>query len=426
MAISPSRIAAFECLIAIDLRTSFSSDALAGAEEKLGDKDRGLCHEIVLGSLRRQIYLDRLIAKFAGAKKLDRAVRVALRMGIYQLLFLDRVPAFSAINESVELVRRAKKASATGFVNAILRRITRVGLDLTFDDDIDKISVETSHPRWLIERWIDEFGYERTIELAHANNTEPPLAFRRTTRSRDVDLGEVGRASANVEGCLLGSGNSRRLLELERAGLVYFQDESSQLVASAVKAIEGETILDVCAAPGSKTGMIAASGGGRVVAGDVTGSRLATLGSNLEKQGVSGVRLCQYDASSDLPFADAAFDIVIVDAPCSGTGTIRHNPEIRYSLSSDDFERHSSKQLKIALNASKTLKIGGRMIYSTCSLEREENEDVIKKLLEIDPGLKVTSPKVGERFITDEGFARTFPDRDDMDGFFIAQLTRCS
>jgi 16S rRNA (cytosine967-C5)-methyltransferase len=215
-------------------------------------------------------------------------------------------------------------------------------------------------------------------------------------------------------------------LELERAGLVYFQDESSQLVALAVKAIEGETILDVCAAPGSKTGMIAASGGGRVVAGDVTGSRLATLGSNLEKQGVSGVRLCQYDASSDLPFADAAFDIVIVDAPCSGTGTIRHNPEIRYSLSSDDFERHSSKQLKIALNASKTLKIGGRMIYSTCSLEREENEDVIKKLLEIDPGLKVTSLKVGERFITDEGFARTFPDRDDMDGFFIAQLTRCS
>ena len=424
MAISPSRTAAFECLSAIDARTAFSADALAAVEPSLSEKDRGLCHEIVLGSLRRQIYLDRLIQKFVGEKKLDRAVRVALRIGIYQLLFLDRIPAFSAINESVELVRKAKKASATGFVNAILRRITREGLDLTFSDEVDRISVETSHPRWLIERWIGEFGSERAFEIAMANNAEPPLAFRRTARPSDVDIDAIGRPSKYVAGCRLGSGDTRRLIELEREGVIYFQDESSQLVASAAAANSGEYVLDVCAAPGSKTGMLALSGRAMIIAGDVTRARLATLRSNLERQGVAGVELCQYDASAGLPFAEAAFDLVIVDAPCSGTGTIRHNPEIRYNLAIGDVVRLSSKQLKIALNASKTLKKGGRMIYSTCSIERDENEDVIRGLLAEQPDLAVTRPDVNERFITDEGFARTFPDRDDMDGFFIAQLTR--
>lgn len=383
-----------------------------------------MCHEIVLGSLRRQIYLDRLIQKFVGEKKLDRAVRVALRIGIYQLLFLDRIPAFSAINESVELVRKAKKASATGFVNAILRRITGEGLDLKFSDEVDRISVETSHPRWLIERWIGEFGSERAFAIAMANNAEPPLAFRRTARHSDPDIEVIGRSSNYVAGCRLGSGDTRRLIELEREGVIYFQDESSQLVASAAAANSGEYVLDVCAAPGSKTGMLALSGRAMIIAGDVTRARLATLRSNLERQGVAGVELCQYDASAGLPFAEAAFDLVIVDAPCSGTGTIRHNPEIRYNLAIGDVVRLSSKQLKIALNASKTLKKGGRMIYSTCSIERDENEDVIRGLLAEQPDLAVTRPDVNERFITDEGFARTFPDRDDMDGFFIAQLTR--
>ncbi len=424
MAISPSRTAAFECLSAIDARTAFSADALAAVEPSLSEKDRGLCHEIVLGSLRRQIYLDRLIQKFVGEKKLDRAVRVALRIGIYQLLFLDRIPAFSAINESVELVRKAKKASATGFVNAILRRITGEGLDLKFSDEVDRISVETSHPRWLIERWIGEFGSERAFAIAMANNAEPPLAFRRTARHSDPDIEVIGRSSNYVAGCRLGSGDTRRLIELEREGVIYFQDESSQLVASAAAANSGEYVLDVCAAPGSKTGMLALSGRAMIIAGDVTRARLATLRSNLERQGVAGVELCQYDASAGLPFAEAAFDLVIVDAPCSGTGTIRHNPEIRYNLAIGDVVRLSSKQLKIALNASKTLKKGGRMIYSTCSIERDENEDVIRGLLAEQPDLAVTRPDVNERFITDEGFARTFPDRDDMDGFFIAQLTR--
>ncbi len=424
MAISPSRIAAFDCLSAIDARTAFSADALAAVEPSLGEKDRGLCHEIVLGSLRHQIYIDRLIQKFAGEKKLDRAVRVALRIGIYQLLFLDRIPLFSAINESVELVRKAKKASATGFVNAILRRITREDLGLKFNDDIDQIVVETSHPRWLIERWIGKFGRERTIEIARANNAEPSLAFRRTARPSDADLDELGRPSHYVSGCRLRSGDTRRLIELEREGVIYFQDESSQLVASAASPNCGERVLDVCAAPGSKTGMLALSGRALIIAGDITRTRLATLRSNLERQGVIGVNICQYDASTYLPFADSAFDLVIVDAPCSGTGTIRHNPEIRYNLAADDVARHSSKQLKIVLNASKTLKKGGRLIYSTCSIERDENEDVIRCLLAEQPDLGVIRPDVNERFITDEGFARTFPDRDDMDGFFIAQITR--
>jgi len=424
MAISPSRIAAYDCLFAIDSGTAFSADALASVEPGLSEKDRGLCHELVLGSLRRQIYLDRLMAKFAGAKKLDRAVRVALRLGAYQLLFLDRVPAFSAINESVELVRKAKKASATGFVNAILRRITRESIEIAFADEIDRVSVETSHPRWLLERWVNELGQDRAFSLAAANNAEPPLAFRRTARSSGVELEDVGRPSRHVGGCRMGTGISGQLLELERAGEIYFQDEASQLVASAVRASDGESIIDICAASGSKTGTLPVSSDRLVVAGDVSWPRLVTLRSNLEHQGVVDITLCQYDAEVELPFADSTFDVVIVDAPCSGTGTIRHNPEIRYKLNEADFLRHSSKQLKIALNASKILKKGGRLIYSTCSIERGENEDVIDRLLRLRPELGVTRPTVDDRFVTSEGFARTFPDRDDMDGFFIAQLTR--
>ncbi|MBC7900763.1 MAG: 16S rRNA (cytosine(967)-C(5))-methyltransferase RsmB, partial [Saprospiraceae bacterium] len=178
MKISPARIAAFAILLKIEKEKAFSSVLLPQYESDLLPPDRGLCHALTLGILRKQIFLDRLIDQFAKGKKLDPAVRIALRIGLFQLLFLDKVPDYSAINESVNLVQYAKKTSAKGFVNAILRRVTRETIDLAFADDVDRIAVTTSHPRWLVEKWAGQFGVDEAENIAAANNEIPRIAFR--------------------------------------------------------------------------------------------------------------------------------------------------------------------------------------------------------------------------------------------------------
>ena len=380
MPISPARIAAFDVLIQIETDNGFSADLLPSAEANLSERDRSLCHELTLGTLRRQIYLDRMIDRLATAKQLDAAVRVAIRLGLYQTTFLNKIPAYSAINESVELVRRAKKRSATGFTNAVLRRAGREQVEIKFDGELDRLSVETSHPAWLLDRWIMEFGRESAAKIAEANNQLPTTAFRYTAAyrgDRTIDVPDLFTRSELVAGCFFGPRSSAELQELEAKGMVYFQDEASQLVANAVEVRDGETVLDLCASPGSKTGAIDAKLSRIFVAGDNRNHRIELLRGNLRRQGVERVSLCQYDAEKSLPFADGSFDVVLVDAPCTGTGTIRHNPEIRYRLTPKDFGTRAGIQTRIFRNASKLLKPGGRLIYSTCSLERRENEDAL-------------------------------------------------
>lgn len=427
MPISPARTAAFDVLFQIETDNGFSADLLPSAEAALSDRDRSLCHELTLGTLRRQIYLDRITDGLAGGKKLDAVVRIAIRMGLYQMIFLDKIPMYSALNESVELVRRAKKRSATGFVNAILRRVSRENTQAGFTDELDRISVETSHPAWLLERWAAEFGNEVAEKIAVANNEMPTTAFRFTAAYDNAGrpaISDEFPASELVDGCFFGPRTSAELRSLDENGMIYFQDEASQMVASAVNVGGDDTVLDLCASPGSKTGSIARQHARTLIAGDNRGPRIEVLRDNLARQGVENVLICQYDAERTLPFADESFDVVLVDAPCTGTGTIRHNPEIRYRLKESDFATRSRKQLRILKNASKLLKPGGRLVYSTCSLERDENEGVATRFLSEAADLELRRPDVPERFITAEGFARTFPHRDDMDGFFIAAFER--
>ena len=428
MKISPARIAAFEILVKIEKEKSFSSALLPLYEEKLQTKDRALCHELTLGVLRKQIYLDKIIESFTNNKKLDSAVRIALRLGIYQLKFLDKIPDYSAINESVNLVQFAKKTSAKGFVNAILRRVLREEVKLQFTDEIEKVSVETSHPRWLIERWAKEFGFEKSENIAHANNQTPNLVFRLTGKSDENTLEILSKVgleiieSKNVPNAFQVSKPNEILFAFAKEGKIYFQEESSQLVGKTVNLSECEKFLDVCAAPGSKLSQIANqnSSNNFIVGGDLYQHRLRVVGEILEKTGAESVNILAYDALKHLPFADESFDVVLVDAPCSGTGTIRHNPEIRYFLEENDFAELSVKQLGILNNASKIVKSGGRLIYSTCSLERQENEAVCEKFLGQAQNFKKVLPNISEDFLTGEDYARTFPDRDKMDGFFIA------
>ena len=432
MKISPARIAAFEILTKIEREKSFSSVLLPIYEEKLEAKDRALCHALTLGVLRKQIYLDRLIERLTNGKKLDAAVRIILRVGLYQLIYLDKIPAHAAINDAVNLVQASKKTSAKGLVNAVLRRFTREQpIELKFSDEVERIAVETSHPRWIVERWIEQFGFEAAKNLAQENNETPHSVFRLTNKSDEntaeilKKLGTEIAESEIIENAWQVFGTNEMLRLYADEGKIYFQDEGSQLVGQAVNLKENESFLDVCAAPGSKATYVAMQNAKLknkklIVAGDFYEHRVRTLRANCRQQAASFIKIVRYDAEKSLPFAEASFDAVLVDAPCSGTGTIRHNPEIRYFLQESDFAELSTKQLGILENASKLVKRGGRLIYSTCSLEREENEAVAEKFLQENAEFKTIKPPSAERFITESGFARTFPQTDKTDGFFVA------
>ncbi|MGI8555366.1 MAG: 16S rRNA (cytosine(967)-C(5))-methyltransferase RsmB [Pyrinomonadaceae bacterium] len=417
--ISPARIAAFEILAKIETEKAFSSILLPVYEEDLEVKDRALCHELTLGTLRKQIYLDRLIEKLTNGKKLDSAVRIILRLGLYQLIFLDKIPAHAAINDSVNLVQKVKKTSAKGLVNAVLRRFLREKIELNFADEFERIAVETSHPRWLIEKWVEQFGLPETAKLAAANNETPKLDFRLTAKAS-----EIVKQSLQKENI---AGEKKYLRDLAEDGKIYFQDKASQMAAKAVNLQPDESFLDVCCAPGSKFSMVNYLVGEPqklFVGGDFYEQRLRVAQKICEKVGVKNFQILAFDATLDLPFADESFEVILLDAPCSGTGTIRRNPEIRYFLNEKDFAELSAKQLRILKNASKVLRRGGRLIYSTCSLETEENEQVIEKFLASDAGFRIAQTGLPGQFSTESGFAKTFPPRDETDGFFIAVLEK--
>jgi len=436
--ISPSRCAAFDVLLEVETKKSRSDALLAHFGENLTTQDRGLCHELVLGVLRRKLYLDRVISQLAkgSAEKFDQEILIALRIGLYQLLYLERIPAYSAINDSVNLVKRAKKTSAANLVNAILRRASREKkFSFEFIDEIERVSILQSHPRWLIERWTNQFGLAEVEKIALANNLASQATFR-FTRKSSADLIERLKESGAefaegefVSGCFRVSKRSDLLEEFARQGEIFFQEEASQLVGNLVGLKSTENFLDVCASPGGKTTLISKladkSSGDAVadsirIAGDLSGRRVKLLKEICLKLGEKSLDIVAHDATRSLPYRDGSFDVVLLDAPCSGTGTIRHNPEIRYFLERKDFAELAAKQLKILNNASKLIKHGGRMIYSTCSLEKEENEAVCGKFLVKNTAFSLIKPNLAERFVTAEGFARTFPQNDKMDGFFIA------
>ena len=420
--ISPARLAAFKILQQVE-NGAFSSVLLAAEEPGLKPADRALCHELVLGVLRRQLFLDRVIEHYSKRRieTLDFPVRLALRLGLYQLRFLTRIPASAAVNESVSLVRLARLSSATAFVNAVLRRaIKEADYDPAAEvsDPLARIAIQTSLPVWLIERWAGAFGIEDAEAFAHANNTVPPTAFRvvKTRADESEVLSKLRAAGATVEESLVAegawrvSGATSLVRELSAAGEIYLQDEASQFVAEVLDVKADERVLDVCAAPGGKTTLMADRAGDNamIVAADRSSTRMATVIATSNLHQLKSINPVLSDAVEKLPFARQVFDKVLLDAPCSGTGTLRRNPEIRWRLSEDDIRELASQQKQMLSNAAEVVKPGGRLVYSTCSVEREENEEVIEAVLARD-----------DRFLLVDS-RRTWPQREGSDGFFIA------
>ena len=455
--ISPARRAAFEILRRVEVEDAYASVLLSTLDESLRDDDRALCHELVLGVLRWRLWLDRTLEHFANRRmeQMDPSVRLALRLGLYQLRFLSRIPPSAAVNESVELVHAAKLRSAGTFVNAVLRRASRepeYDPAASIADADEKLAIQTSHPEWLIKRWADAFGTEEAAALTQANNQPAPTAFRFTARSAKSEASErqiiedLKTAGAEISSSMIApdawrvrfeTANAGRdagapqakmpapLRELSHKGLIYFQDEASQLVAHLVGARSNDCVLDVCAAPGSKTTQVSAlAPAATIVAGDFFEHRLRTLNELAKQQGADGIGSIAHDATLPLPFADRSFDRVLVDAPCSGTGTLRRNPEIRWRLKPSDIAELSQKQKLILASASAPVRAAGRLVYSTCSVEPEENEDVVRNFLEEHQDfrrLRLDAPADSQ---TEEGAIRTWPHRHETDGFFIAAFMR--
>jgi 16S rRNA (cytosine967-C5)-methyltransferase len=346
---SPAREIAFRVLKRVH-EGGYATDLLR--RESGDQRDLALAESIVLGCLRYQSQLDHLIEVFSGRKqpKLDEEVRIALRMGIFQLRYLDRIPAHAAVTESVELVKLAHKRSAAGFVNAVLRKVTR--RPVNWPDRATKLSI----PAWMLERWEQQYGPEAAGKIARAALEEPEPAINPDT----------GRQ----------------------------QDPGAQSIVPLLAIEPGMTVLDLCAAPGNKTAQALALGA-RVVACDRYLKRLADVPSQAQR--------VVLDAATALPF-NLKFDRILVDAPCSGTGTLARNPEIKWRLRLADLPRFAQLQREILQRALGNLKPGGRLVYATCSLEREENEDIVE-------GLAVSATHL------------RLPGRDPGDGFFAAVIT---
>ncbi len=436
--VSPARRAAFEILRRVEDEGAFASVLLAASDEEMRAEDRALCYELVMGVLRWQLWLDALIEHYAGrkAESLDEPVRRALRLGLYQLRFLSRIPASAIVNEAVNLAYLARLRSAAGFINAVLRRATR---EPSFDpaekiaDPLERLAIETSHPAWLIQRWTKSFSKEEAEKFARANNVQPPVAFRLTSKNQDEQsvLSKLREAGAKITPSLIApaawriEGAGAVVRELSRAGVIYLQDEASQLVAHVLEAKAGERVLDVCAAPGSKTTHIAAlAPDAIIVAGDLYEHRLRTVLETASRACVKNIEALAHDARAALPFAAQAFDRVLVDAPCAGTGTLRRNPEIRWRISAVDISDLSARQRRILSNAASAVRRKGRLVYSTCSVETEENEEVIASFLQAHTDFRQLAFQAPASLKLADGSLRTWPQRDGTDGFFVAAFER--
>lgn len=441
---SPRRVA-FDILERIERERSYADILVdrALASGGLKGPDRGLLNELVFGVLRRRGTLDHIIGccSSMAVGKLERRVLNLLRIGLYQMLFLDRVPVSAAVNETVDLAK-TKAPRAAGFINAVLRRADREKGAVAWPegDPAALISARHSLPRWLAEKLIRQLGPGETEALADAINETPQLTVRVNTlkisrgdllvRFRDEGVEALPTDYSPVGIRILSPLHPAALYGF-REGFLTVQDESSQLASIFLAPVPGETVLDLCAAPGGKTTHLAQlmEDRGLLVACDRDPRKFPRIEETAQRLGISIIRLRALDAG--LPLDDLGgrrFDRILVDAPCSGLGVLRRNPEAKWRLAAHDLERMARLQSSIIRNASERLVDGGVLLYSTCSVSMEENEDVVNDFLSekrdfVVEDLRAVLPAHPDVF-TERGMFRSWPHRHGMDGFFAARLRK--
>jgi 16S rRNA (cytosine967-C5)-methyltransferase len=478
MPLSGARKIAFDVLLRVESESSYASELLHSAlTPQIKPADAALATEIALGVLRWRRLLDFLLDRQLKkpVARLDLPVAIALRIGLYQLRFLEKVPARAAVNESVDLVKRARLSSAASLVNAVLRRSAeraKTPVESFLPGGLlvaDRLGIVHSHPAWMVERWLARFGEAATIALLEANNRAPRLAVTvHGAVHLDVVRRELESSSLHVEpghllnNALIVSGGSVTRTAAFREGRISVQDEASQTVPLLLGVDAGDHVLDLCAAPGGKTAALASAAGphGLVVAAEIHEHRLRSMREQLSRLRIAiadcaedrlapregqteasrrqtaRVHLVALDATLPLPFA-TRFQSVLVDAPCSGTGTLARHPEIRWRLRPEQLGEFQALQRKLLHNALTQLAPGGRVVYSTCSMEPEENESVVGgvlnrkdvRLVTAEDSKKLLAPRLApgisaDTLVDSEGFFRTSPAIHRTDGFFAAVLEK--
>lgn len=430
------RESALEILEAVEKNQAYSNLLLNHVIQRnnITGPDIGLLTEITYGTLQRKYTLDYFLKPFI-KKKIEKWVQILLRLSLYQMVYLDKIPDRAVIFEAVEIAKKRGHRGISGLVNGVLRAIQREGLPSldAIGDPIEKISIETSHPIWLVKRWSEQFGLEKTKVMCETNLLAPIQTARvnltKATREMvkkmlEEEGFEIQESQVVPEGIRSLKGNlahSKAFAE----GFITVQDESSMLVASALNLQEGQFILDCCAAPGGKTTHIAEklNGTGKVVALDLHEHKVKLIQDSAKRLGLTNIETKALDSRKVTDhFQKNSFDRVLVDAPCSGLGVLRKKPDIKYSKSLEDISSLQSIQKSILHQAAQLVKPGGILVYSTCTVDKEENEGTVSEFLLTAKDFEEYPLRLSESMnsIVEESHIQIFPQDFGGDGFFIA------
>ena len=415
-------------------------------ETPLEKREMALANALVYGVLRHRGLLDFTIDHFAsrGISGMDKRIVTILRLALFQLRFMDRIPESAAVNTAVELAKIHASEKSGGFVNAILRNAIRSPEHPETHDlsAVEKIAVTSSMPQWLVEKWVSRMGLQEAEALCHASNTIAPITVRTNTLkiSRDElmerlkpQVKEIGPTPISPLGISFTS-PSVPLFEMEafKEGLFQVQDEAAQLIALMVAPKPGLRVLDLCAGVGGKSGHLAQAmeNQGELISMDVEAYKLKSLEKEMARLGISNITTQAADLTCESPkIIEGGFDAVLVDAPCSGLGVIRRNPDTKWKYFKRNAPRHAKKQKAILSAAARCVRPGGTLVYAVCSIEPEENGAIIKAFLEKHPDFRMIEPfgnvpSGAQALITSEGYVATLPHRHKMDGFFAARMVR--
>ncbi len=416
----------------------------------LSGRDRAFAQTLIYGVLRWRKRLDWLLERFSKSPldRIEPAIMNLLRLGLFQIVCLTRVPVSAAVNTSVEMAKSISAPWVVRFVNAILRRASRESQQIKWpdlnDDPEAALSVTRSMPKWLIRKWLGRFGVEETTLLCDALNETPPITVRANSLKTDRTslIASLKEDVLDITPCRYAPDGVHfyspvmPILKMKtfQDGWFQVQDEAAQLVARFLDPQPGENILDACAGRGGKTGCLAQlmKDQGRIVAMDIDERKLISLQKEMKRLGISIVTTCKQDLDRPFDAADnKSFDRILLDAPCSGLGVLRRHPDARWRSSKKNLNRYQQKQLMLLKNIATAVKQGGLLIYAVCSNEPEENEAVIESFLKARPQFAVGSCSPSgtldiKDFIDPDGCMRTFPHRHQMDGFFAAPLKRVS
>lgn len=443
-----AREVAMDVLTRVEQDRAYSNLLLNDALKKAGLEraDAGLATELVYGTIQRLNTIDYFLNRFVnkGVGKLQPWVRALLRLSFYQIRYLERIPEHAAVNEAVNLAKRKGHTGISGMVNGVLRNVIRQKASLVVPDDlpaVQRIALQHSHPEWLVARWTAQLGEAAAAAVCEANNAPPSVSVRVNSLRGDreallAELAAEGRdarpSALAPAGIVVESGGNMALTAWYERGRLSVQDESSMLVAEAVAPEPGMRVLDCCAAPGGKTAHMAEAmrDEGTIEACDIHDHKRELIDSQARRLGLKSIRTHVADARRlQEQFPPESFDRILLDAPCSGFGVIRRKPDLKWSKQESEVAEIRAIQRDILWNVHKLLKPGGVLVYSTCTIERSENEEMVAAFLqdhpdwELDPALAEVLPKpLAEQAST--GMVQLLPQQFHSDGFFIARLRK--